>query len=33
MSAAMQALAHNTADNDEAINAFIEKRHPVFKGD
>jgi enoyl-CoA hydratase/carnithine racemase len=33
LSAAMQALAHNTADNDEAINAFIEKRQPEFKGE
>jgi enoyl-CoA hydratase/carnithine racemase len=33
MSAAMQALAHNTADNDEAINAFIEKRSPIFTGE
>lgn len=33
MSAAMQALAHATSDNDEAINAFIERRTPNFKGD
>lgn len=33
MSAAMQALAHATADNDEAINAFLERRAPNFKGD
>ena len=33
MSAAMQALAHATADNDEAINAFIERRQPTFKGE
>jgi enoyl-CoA hydratase/carnithine racemase len=33
LSAAMQALAHNTADNDEAINAFIEKRTPEFRGE
>jgi enoyl-CoA hydratase/carnithine racemase len=33
MSAAMQALAHATKDNDEAINAFIEKRKPEFKGE
>jgi enoyl-CoA hydratase/carnithine racemase len=32
MSAAMQALAHATTDNDEAINAFIEKRAPKFTG-
>jgi enoyl-CoA hydratase/carnithine racemase len=33
MSAAMQSLAHATRDNDEAINAFIEKRTPEFKGE
>jgi enoyl-CoA hydratase/carnithine racemase len=33
MSAAMQALAHATKDNDEAIEAFIGKRVPVFKGE
>ncbi|MBK5263889.1 MAG: crotonase/enoyl-CoA hydratase family protein [Alphaproteobacteria bacterium] len=33
MSAAMQALAHATADNQEAINAFIERRDPTFKGE
>jgi enoyl-CoA hydratase/carnithine racemase len=33
LSAAMQALAHATADNDEAINAFIEKRTPEFRGE
>lgn len=33
MSAAMQALAHATADNDEAINAFLEKRAPQFSGE
>ncbi len=32
MSAAMQALAHATTDNDEAITAFIEKRTPHFEG-
>lgn len=33
MSAAMQALAHATADNQEAIDAFIERRDPAFKGE
>lgn len=33
MSAAMQALAHATADNAEAIDAFVERRPPVFRGD
>ena len=33
MSAAMQAVAHATKDNAEAVNAFIEKRKPVFTGD
>ncbi len=32
MSAAMQSIAHATKDNDEAINAFIEKRNPKFTG-
>ncbi|WP_374282880.1 crotonase/enoyl-CoA hydratase family protein [Novosphingobium sp.] len=33
MSAAMQAVAHATSDHEEAVNAFLEKRTPVFKGD
>ena len=33
LSAAMQSLAHATRDNDEAIDAFIEKRAPVFRGE
>lgn len=32
MSAAMQSLAHATRDNDEAIDAFLEKRPPKFTG-
>lgn len=33
LSAAMQSLAHATRDNDEAIDAFIEKRKPDFRGE
>ena len=33
MSAAMQAVAHATGDHEEAVNAFLEKRKPAFKGD
>jgi enoyl-CoA hydratase/carnithine racemase len=32
-SAAVQALAHLTADHREALTAFFEKRPPVFKGE
>src|SRR4051812_20699268 len=32
MSAAMQALAHTTADHHEALAAFFEKRTPQFRG-
>lgn len=31
MSAAYQALSHQTADHREAVTAFLEKRDPVFK--
>ncbi|MFM8542840.1 MAG: crotonase/enoyl-CoA hydratase family protein [Chakrabartia sp.] len=33
LSAAYQAIVHETSDNREAINAFVEKRPPVFTGD
>jgi enoyl-CoA hydratase/carnithine racemase len=33
LSAAMQSLAHATRDNDEAIDAFLEKRAPSFTGE
>jgi enoyl-CoA hydratase/carnithine racemase len=32
MSAAMQALAHETEDHAEAVSAFLEKRSPSFTG-
>ena len=32
MSANMQALAHHTDDHMEALDAFFEKRPPVYKG-
>jgi enoyl-CoA hydratase/carnithine racemase len=33
MSGAMQALAHTTADHQEALAAFFEKRPPAFRGE
>ena len=33
MAAPMQALAHATGDHDEAVEAFLAKRRPVFRGD
>jgi enoyl-CoA hydratase/carnithine racemase len=32
LSATMQALSHHTADHQEAVNAFLEKRVPNFQG-
>lgn len=32
MAAAYQALCHHTEDHHEAINAFLEKRKPEFRG-
>lgn len=33
LSAAFQALAHETQDHEEAVNAFMEKREPRFTGE
>jgi 2-(1,2-epoxy-1,2-dihydrophenyl)acetyl-CoA isomerase len=33
LSAAYQAIAHETRDNQEAIDAFVEKRTPNFTGE
>lgn len=33
MAAGMQALAHQTRDHEEAVNAIIDKRPPNFTGD
>ena len=32
LSAAYQALAHHTEDHAEAVEAFVEKRDPLFTG-
>ena len=32
LSAAFQAMCHETGDHKEAVNAFIEKRTPEFTG-
>ena len=32
LSAAFQALAHETTDHEEAVAAFLDKRAPVFTG-
>lgn len=33
LSASLQALAHQTDDHHEAVDAFLEKRDPKFNGD
>jgi len=33
LSAGYQAIAHRTPHHAEAVNAFFEKRPPVFPGD
>ena len=33
LSAAYQAIAHETADHKEAVDAFLDKRPPTFTGD
>ncbi|MEU4380775.1 crotonase/enoyl-CoA hydratase family protein [Micromonospora echinofusca] len=33
LSAAMQALAHQTRDHDEAVQAFLDRRDPHFTGE
>jgi enoyl-CoA hydratase/carnithine racemase len=33
LSAAMQALAHTTADHAEAVDAMLKRRTPNFKGE
>jgi enoyl-CoA hydratase/carnithine racemase len=32
LAAAMQGLCHHTADHEEAVAAFFEKRQPSFRG-
>ena len=33
MSASLQAISHQTEDHREAVDAFIEKRDPAYRGD
>jgi len=33
LSASMQAIAHHTADHREALDAFFEKRAPLYRGE
>lgn len=33
LSAAMQALAHQTRDHEEAVRAFLDRRDPHFTGE
>jgi enoyl-CoA hydratase/carnithine racemase len=33
MSASLQAISHQTEDHREAVDAFLEKRDPAFRGE
>ena len=33
LSAALQAVVHETRDHEEAVSAFLERREPIFTGD
>ena len=33
LSAALQAIVHETKDHEEAVSAFLERREPTFTGD